>query len=180
MRKIKTIFSTLMSLIIILTFSTTALAAETPNNMVASEYAVINVNEDVELRLNIDIIESRSNDIVHALAYGAFYFTGTTTKISQYGMDVAFLVNDNNTSHVDSGGGVSLYHNSAHEDYSATYDNLISGENTSKCSVTGLFEIEKNSLDKNEADIKLTLTIDSNGDKSMNCSGNFGDWEVIW
>lgn len=179
MKNAKKILSLFLSIMILSIFPTSAFASEPSAKIACNEYVTIQVSDDVELRLVVDIAESRSGSQVYANAHGSFFYTGTTTQISQYGMDVTFMVNGKE-SNVDSGGNVILYHDSAISDYTASYDNIISGEDTSECSVTGEFTLEKGWFKEYEAEITLTLDIDANGKKTMRVNGNYDEWDVVW
>lgn len=158
------------------------------NNGVVSEIEITEPNQtiripfddEVELVLIIDLMESRSGQYVYANAHGTFFYSGTPTKdISQYGMNVTFEV-DNNISNVGKGENITLYHNCSDDNYEAVKEAGFSGEETGNCSATGTFTLIQSKKKMYDASITLRLEIASDGKKTMYCSGSYGQWNVDW
>lgn len=185
MKVYQKITALLLSILCVLLVPISVYASENSDEMLVSDdnsVIVLRVDDETDLLLELDIREPRSGEYVYANAHGWFVYTGTTTKISQYGFDVTFKVTDN-TSSVSNGGYISAYHNSSVEEYTALYETSMSGEGTSDCSAKGTFTIVKKTLfgsTKNTGTITLKLSIDSDGKKTMHVSGNYDQWDVIW
>lgn len=138
------------------------------------------LDDEVELMLQVDWVEPRSGQYIYANAHGTFFYSGTPSKdISQYGMNVTFEV-DNNTSNVDNGKNITLYHNCSDDNYEAVKEASFSGEDTGNCSATGTFTLIKSKNKMYDASITLRLEITSDGKKTMYCSGSYNQWNVDW
>lgn len=162
--------------------------AAVENNGVISEVEItepnqvirIPFNDEMELVLEVDLVESRSGQYVYANAHGTFFYSGTPTKnISQYGMNVTFEI-DNNSSNVGKGENITLYHNCSDDNYEAVKEASFSGEDTGNCSATGTFTLIQSKKKMYDASITLRLEITSEGKKTMYCSGSYGQWNVDW